>query len=540
MGFLDIQFIGPLVAGLLGFAIGGFTFFHDRKNATHRYFFATTGVVTIWACTIAIFHLPGNENSSLWWNLHWIAGLFMAPLVLFTLKNFPHRELRIHPYFRIAAWAGGGILALLVVLWPQNFIQYYVVEANKVPEVAVGRFAWVYEVYFGTYFVLSFFFIIRTFLRTYGNLRAQILAGIVGLAIGMGGASFTNLTLSIHFGVELIWLGPIFGVISTTSFSYMIFGVRGGRTRLFPISILGIAVVLVLALQMAAAERIEDVILNGAILAGTVLLVTFLVRDTLLEAADAKRFQDISHRLQRANEDLKRADRVKSEFLAIVSHHLRTPLTHIKWALTELAEGNYGKKLEPEQQKLTKDLLANNERLVNFIESFMDTSHIETGKITLEKESISIDAMLKDLAEACKDRANNYYRVDIEFLPSAEEIPRIIGDKESLNKVFENILENALLYNKPGGKIYIKTEKAGSNVKIEIADTGIGIAAEELKRVGEKFFRSSRAKSHVAEGTGLGVFITKHIVLLHGGKLEIRSKAKEGTIVQVVLPISQK
>jgi signal transduction histidine kinase len=537
MSFLDIQFVGPCIAGLFSLAVGVFTFFADRKNATHWYFFAVTIVIAIWAFTIAIFHISIGPMSSLWWNLHWIAGLFLAPTTLLALQNFPAREIRIGFVVRFLVWAGSGLMAFVVILSPEKFIQYYIVSADAIPEAVVGPFAWLYEIYFGSYLVIGVIALMRTFAGSYGRRRAQIAAGMTGHLIGTMGASFTNLILPIHFGLELIWLGPIFGVIGIASFSYMLFGIQGSKGRLFPIFILGLAVFSILVFQVFSAPHIESIILNGAILSGVLVLVIFLVRDTLLEAADLSRLQGFSERLQRANENLRRADRVKSEFLAIVSHHLRTPLTHIKWALTELAEGSYGKKLTKEQQKLTKELLENNERLVNFIESFMDTSRIETGKMFLKKEEVYIDTVIQELVEKMEDRAKHYYRVNMERLPSTEEIPPIVGDGEALKRVFESILGNALIYNKPSGKVYIKVEKEDKYVKVEITDTGIGITPKSLRRIGEKFFRSPLAKKHVAEGTGLGVFIAKHTVKLHKGSLEIQSAKGEGTTVTILLPI---
>jgi len=535
MAFLDIQFVGPVVAGLLSLAIGTFTFFGNRKSATHRYFFAVTIVMAVWSLSIAVFHIPG-EASSLRWNLHWITGLFLAPTIFLALKNFPASNINISLPVRLFVWLGAGAVAFLGIAFPEKFIQYYVLEAGSIPQVTVGPFVWVYEVYFGVYFISGFAFLVRELTRSYGRVRAQISAGLIGFIVGTAGAAFTNLVLSIHFGIELIWLGPIFGIIGIISFSYMLFGVEAGRTRLFPISMLGFAILAILLFQMLSASTIEALIFNGAILAGICVLIIFLVRDILSERADLRRFQDLSYRLQQANENLKRADRVTSEFLAIVSHHLRTPLTHIKWALTELAAGNYGQPLAPEQQKLTKDLLANNERLVNFIESFMDTSRIEAGKIVLEKKKVNIELMIEELITAIRDHAEHYYRVEIEVMPSTEKIPLVVMDQNSIRRVFASILDNAIIYNKPGGKVYVKTEKSNGNVVVEITDTGIGMAKEDLQEVGQKFFRSAAAKRHAAEGTGLGVFIARHIVQLHRGDLKIHSQAGEGTTVTITLP----
>ena len=284
------------------------------------------------------------------------------------------------------------------------------------------------------------------------------------------------------------------------------------------------------------SDAIEEFIFNGMILVGAILLSIFLVRTSLLEAADARRFPDLSSRLQRYNEELKKADRVKSEFLAIVSHHLRTPLTHIKWALSELAQGSYGGKLAPEQQKLAAELLENNERLVGFVESLMDTSRIEAGQMVLRKENVDIEKLLGSVIEGFADQARHYYHVEIEMIPSTEKIPLLSLDREAVRRALDNIIENALLYNKAGGKIFVAVRAENGEVTVEVSDTGIGIPASDMQRVGEKFFRSQLAKNEAAEGTGLGVFIAKHIAKLHGGNLSIQSQQGKGTTVTISLP----
>ena len=529
--------MAPLLAGLFALAMGFAVLRVEPKNVTYRYYFGIMLTVAVWSFFVALFHVPEVAHDT-WTLLHWVAGFFIAPAYLLFLITFPSFKEVVWAPVRVIAWAGAGAMAVALLLWPEQFVQYTDVSVHKAPQLSVGPYAWVLELYFPLYFVPGFFFAGRKFLQAFGATRAHMLTGLAGLAIASTGALITNVSLAIHAGREFIWLGPIFAAIAPASIAYMLFGMREGKPRLFPALGLGAPVLVALGYLTVTSETTEDIIFRGILFVAVVLLTIFLVRTSLIESADARRFQDISHRLQRANEDLKRADRVKSEFLAIVSHHLRTPLTHIKWALSELAEGSYGKKLAPQQQKLTQELLANNERLVSFIESFMDTSRIETGKMLLERKKVDVLAILKNLVESMQDQAKNYYHVDIELLPSTQEIPLIVADGESIRKAFENVLENALLYNKPGGKVYVKTEKPDGYIQVEITDTGIGIGEKDLPQIGEKFFRSAQAKRHVAEGTGLGVFITRHIIKLHGGSFEMRSQAGQGTTVIITLPIT--
>jgi len=180
--------------------------------------------------------------------------------------------------------------------------------------------------------------------------------------------------------------------------------------------------------------------------------------------------------------------------------------------------------------------LANNERLVGFVESLMDTSRIEVGQIVLHKEQVDIEKLLRGVIESFSDQAKHYYHVEIEMIPSTEKIPILSLDQEAMKRALKNIIENALIYNKAGGKIFVAVRAEKGEVLVEVSDTGIGIPSIDMQRVGEKFFRSPLATDQAAEGTGLGVFIAKHIAKLHGGNLSIQSQEGKGTTVTITLP----
>ena len=507
----------------------------EKQNVTYQYFFAIMVWIAVWSFFVAIFHVPGVVHDA-WTMLHWVTGIFIAPAYFLFLVHFPSPTHIVKPIFRILLWIGAGAMATALLIWPQNFVQYYEVGLHEIPRLVVGSYAWLLELYSPLYFVPGFFFAGRKLLRAYGRARAHMATGLFGLAIASIGALTTNVTLAIHFGREFIWLGPIFAAIAPASLAYMLLGLREGQPRLFPSISLGAIVLLALAYRTIISSTIEEFIFNGIIFVGVILLSIFLVRTSFLEAADVRRFQNLSRRLQRFNEELKKADRVKSEFLAIVSHHLRTPLTHIKWALTELSQGSYGGKLAPEQQKLTKELLVNNDRLVVFIESLMDTSRIEAGQMELHKEKVDVKKLLYQVIQEFQDQAKHYYRVNIEIIPSTEEIPLLPLDRAAIQRALENIIENALIYNKPGGKVFIELRLEKDTVSVEVKDTGIGISDADLQKVGQKFFRSPLAKREEAEGTGLGVFIARHIIKLHGGDLQVESQEGKGTSVTITLP----
>ena len=177
---------------------------------------------------------------------------------------------------------------------------------------------------------------------------------------------------------------------------------------------------------------------------------------------------------------------------------------------------------------------------MEFVNSLLDTSRIESGKMQAEKKPVNIQQLIGDIMKKSRDFAKNYYRVSITMSSSPKKLPHVTGDPELLQKVFENIIDNAIIYNRPGGKVRITMEEKKNFLITTIKDSGIGMPPEDLKKAGRKFFRSAHAKQFAAEGTGLGVFIAKHILKLHGGNMQIESVEDKGTTVTIALPITRK
>ncbi|MBI4114286.1 MAG: hybrid sensor histidine kinase/response regulator [Candidatus Niyogibacteria bacterium] len=251
-------------------------------------------------------------------------------------------------------------------------------------------------------------------------------------------------------------------------------------------------------------------------LAVVLLLAVLLIRGIFAKAADRKKLERLT------------------EFLSIASHHLRTPMTLIKWTLTEFLEGNYGK-LSDDQKRLFHDLVRRNEQLIRFVHSLLDVTRVEAGRVELHFDRVVVAPLLEETVFKLQALAKDYHVSLTGVIPG--NLPRIVIDPEAIARVLENIIENAIIYNKKGGAVEIKAEARDGSIVIIVRDTGIGISKEEIVRIGEKFFRTQDAKKQVAEGTGLGVFSAREILKMHYGDLAIESEEGEGTTMTITLPI---
>ncbi len=221
----------------------------------------------------------------------------------------------------------------------------------------------------------------------------------------------------------------------------------------------------------------------------------------------------------------------RSEFVTIASHQLRTPLAAVKWALQALMTETMN---DSQKELVTTGFSAAN-NLSSIIEDLIDVSKLEGGKIELKKESIEINNFLEATLQDFKNSAQEK-SVTIE-LREVEPITISI-DKEKMKMVLGNLLDNAIRYNRPNGKVSVLLEevKEKSALKITIEDTGLGIPRDGLQKMFTKFYRGENVITKETEGSGLGLYITKMMVEAHGGEIGIDSTLGVGTKVWVVLP----
>lgn len=238
--------------------------------------------------------------------------------------------------------------------------------------------------------------------------------------------------------------------------------------------------------------------------------------------------------LSEANRHLIALDESKSEFVSVAAHQLRTPLTGIKWSFNELLDKELGN-LNPEQQAIVEDGLKSSIRIIDLVNELLNVARIEEGRFGIEPKKQSFTNLLKSVAERMEQAADNkgiIFAVDI-----SPTIPLLRIDEEKMSIALENVIDNAIKYTLPGGKVFIKTFLCGEGVKIEISDTGIGIPKEQLERLFSKFFRGDNALRLQTSGTGLGLYVVKNIIEGHGGTIDIKSIDGKGTVATVILPV---
>lgn len=232
-------------------------------------------------------------------------------------------------------------------------------------------------------------------------------------------------------------------------------------------------------------------------------------------------------------------ERLKTEFVSIAAHQLRTPLSAIKWTLRMILDGDLGE-VSQEQRKFLKGTYGSNERMIKLINDLLNVTRIEEGRFLYDIKSQDIIEIARAVIDPLKEIAKRR-KVKFSFKDPKKEIPKVKVDSEKISLVIQNLIDNALHYTKPEGKVKVSLSYSEKEKQIlfSVKDSGIGIPKEQQKRVFSRFFRAANAIRAETEGTGLGLFIAKNIVEAHGGKIWFESVEGKGTTFFFTLPIRE-
>jgi PAS domain S-box-containing protein len=233
----------------------------------------------------------------------------------------------------------------------------------------------------------------------------------------------------------------------------------------------------------------------------------------------------------------KMVEKMKTEFVSLAAHQLRTPLSAIKWTLRMLLDGDLGK-ITDEQGELVSKCYQSNERMIGLINDLLDITRIEEGRYIYGMVMSNMEDIIQFVINTYKEGAERK-NIKINFKKSEDNIPKVNIDVEKMKLAIQNLIDNAVKYTPSGGVVTVSLKRGKKEVDVEVRDTGMGIPEDQSQRVFSKFFRGANAVRVDTEGSGLGLFLAKNIIEAHGGKIWFESGEGVGTTFYFNIPLKE-
>ncbi|HZG53975.1 MAG TPA: ATP-binding protein [Pyrinomonadaceae bacterium] len=243
--------------------------------------------------------------------------------------------------------------------------------------------------------------------------------------------------------------------------------------------------------------------------------------------------------LNEANRRLRELAEMREEFLALTTHDLRSPLTVISGVISFFTSGRLGE-LSPEQKNMVQMVERNTQNLIELVNDLLDAAKLESGSLQLELSDVDLSVLIHEVCEPFMQLAREKsLTLTLENAPAG--LPPVRADRAKLRRIIVNLLSNALKFTPKGGRVSVRVEpaEADGDLRIAVADTGVGIARDDLPLLFDKYEQARHRAARSEKGTGLGLYITRQLVELHGGTIHVESEVGRGSTFSFTLPIAR-
>jgi len=462
-----------------------------------------------------------------------IFGPFVfMPLIFVFAHDFPYET---GPLVR---WKIYLAFAPVFLTLPLIFTKYNIVSVSKAywgTDFVPGE---LYTV-FGIYILLITFLVIKELVRKLRSMKKK--QDLMQTAF-----LFTGFFLMILLGLVFNLVLPIFGYAKAATLgpaiatgvmvlltTYAIVKHHLLDVKVIAAEFFGSALSLFMFLQLFSAESVGDFMIRGGFFVLTTAFAVLLVRSVIQEVKQRQEVQRLARQLQSSNKRLRRLDNMKTTMVSIASHQLRGPLGGMRGYFTMFRDGDLGP-LTDKQKEIVKMNLNTLSRLLNAVETFLDITKLEAGKMVLRKEVLPLDEAVKDVAHEFEIMLK---RKGLELKTEIEEHVWVEFDPEKIKHVIFNLVDNAMKYTESGW-IKVSLNKEGAQAIVRVSDSGKGIPAEDLPRLFGKFQRGELAVDR--GGSGLGLYVVKMLTEMQGGTVSVSSPGVgKGTTFTVELPLSK-
>lgn len=378
-------------------------------------------------------------------------------------------------------------------------------------------------------------YLIKKIVQVKKDERKQVMMFSLGVIFFLLSFSGTNIIASFTEDWHILQYGLFGSPVFVSFLAYLIVRYKAFNVKLIGAQALVAGLVILTGSQLFFVREFTNYILVAATLVLVAIFGVMLVRSVRQEVKRKEEMEALSKRLAVANQELRRLDSAKSEFISIASHQLRTPLTAIRGYVSLILEGSYGEVTPTVQDILNKVYVVNN-RMSQLVEDLLSISRIESGRVQYNFSETQIEPLVTDIVDMFSLMAKEK-KLNLKLKLPKKPLPKLFIDVNKIREVISNLIDNAIKYTKEGG-VTVSVGVDKSFVVIKIADTGIGVDPKDAERLFEKFTRSSETMKLDVSGTGLGLYVGKNFIRAHDGFLSVESEGRgKGSCFIIKLPV---
>lgn len=519
---MDTRDILLLIATLvnLGFS-SAIVFKNPRSRINIGYGFSVVATA-LWTLGIAMFRLADPASAVAWARFYYISAGFIATYFLYFGIHFPNNDdYRPSVLQHLLLHVPIAIIAYLV--FSPSFIAGFHVEPWG-REIILGPAYLFYVVFWVLYMGTAFWLMLARFAHADRIEKLQLKFVLGGTLVAAVGGSAFNLFLPLFGNYRYIWVGPYPTLVMVVAIGYAIVKHRILNIRFITTEVFSAALIAIFLIQFFRASNLQEFTLQGAILLASAVFFWLLIRAMNREVEQREKIESLATELAHANEELKKLDASKSEFISIASHQLRAPLTVIKGYVSLLLEGSLGPVSEKTKEAMHKVAISA-EQLVKLIADMLDLSRIEGGRLRYNFQPVVFDSIVDEVAKEFEINAKAKGLSFIYQNRNFEKKP-VRADPDKIREVVVNLIDNAIKYTSAGRvalELYPETRDGKGWLTLKVQDNGIGISAQDIPKMFTKFGRTEEARRIRPDGMGLGLYVVKKIIDDHGGRVWVES-----------------
>ncbi len=526
-------FIFTLIASFAILYIGIISVYHDRKSISNRFFAAISIATVLWSFANYFSLYPILFDRIYWARLVLFFAIPHAVFFYFFVRNFPSKNLII-PWRHVLGVSTFAILTMGLVLTDGVFVGLQHVGNAFVP--IPGSQIPLFAIFVIGLVLASVIQIIRKYFHANNLEKNSWRLMLLGFVTSYVYLIVTNFVLvNANGDTSFILYAPAFMIPSIIGTAYSILRYRLLNIKALATEVIAFVLLAATLAQVFLSQTTGQFIFNIILFVTFLFLSVLLVRSVLREVEQKEELEHLTAALEQANEKLKSLDKLKTEFLSLASHQLRSPLTAIKGYTSMLLEGSFGE-IGKEQKEAIDRVFQSSKHLANVVEDLLNVSKIEQGGMKYEMAQFDLEKAAKDLATDLSVTASKK-GLALTFETDNDGPYTAYGDMEKIRQVILNLIDNSIKYTKKGFiKVRLERKRGSDKLIFSVTDSGMGMTAETKASLFQKFSRGEGGKVD-ASGSGLGLYLAKEIVEAHHGRVWIDSPGLEkGSTFSVELP----